>query len=450
MYSSTRSKATWTPGHRKVFFDLCLEEMDKGNKPGTHFTKEGWRNLIQGFYEQTGLRYTKKQMKNHWDFTKKQWKVWVKLIAESSMKWDPTTNQFGASAEEWANYIQVNPEAAQFQHKEIPCPDLLEILFVGTTDSGDMEPCDSQRRQSNSSDNSYLHSEEQDLVTVELGEEHISNAVPLRSYVAQSEHRLTTASEQSISSSSHSKAKAIWSPASHGVFIDLCLEETLKGNKPGTHFTRDAWRTIVESFNQKTGLMYDRLQLKNHWDVTKEQWRNWCKLIGTTSMGWNPNTRRFGANDEDWASYLETDPEAASFRFKEPQCADKLEIIFDGTIDTGETEPHAKRRKYNDNLSTSVLHIEEDGGIANQEENNVEQLDAVTFALAQGKPTYSIGECINCLDAMEEVEQGSDLYLFALDVFLKKEYREIFLQLKRPSVRIAWLQRLQSVGPPLF
>ncbi|KAF8082573.1 hypothetical protein N665_0819s0012 [Sinapis alba] len=46
---------------------------------------------------------------------------------------------------------------------------------------------------------------------------------------------------------------------------------------------------------------------------------------------------------------------------------------------------------------------------------------------------YAIGEWIERLDSLEEVEQGSDLYLFALNLFLRKEYTEIFLQLKKPK-----------------
>lgn len=147
---------------------------------------------------------------------------------------------------------------------------------------------------------------------------------------------------------------------------------------------------------------------------------------------------------------LQTNPEAAPFRYKELQFTDKLEIIFDGTTVTGETEvtePPTKRSKYNENSSASVLNIDE-RSMGNQA-GNIEHFDAVPISFRQAKLTYSIGECIDCLDAMEEVVQGSDLYLFALDVFLKKEYREIFLQLKKPNVRIAWLQRLQSVGSPL-
>lgn len=74
------------------------------------------------------------------------------------------------------------------------------------------------------------------------------------------------------------------------------------------------------------------------------------------------------------------------------------------------------------------------------------QESPVCGEIESAKRMYCIGECIESLDAMEEVEQGSDLYLFALDMFLKREYREIFLELKKPSLRIAWLQRLQSAA----
>lgn len=100
-------KANWTPSYHKIFVDLCLDETLKGNKPGTHFTKEGWQNIVESFYEKTGSRYDMKQMKNHWSLTKLQWKIWVKLIGDSSMKWDPETKKLGATKEDWAHYIKV-------------------------------------------------------------------------------------------------------------------------------------------------------------------------------------------------------------------------------------------------------------------------------------------------------------------------------------------------------
>lgn len=100
-------KATWTADFHEIFLDLCLEQINAGNKPGTHFTRVGWRNIEDSFMNNSGVFYEKKQFKNHWDNTKEQWKVWRKLIGTRSMKWDPDTRKFGASEEEWANYTQV-------------------------------------------------------------------------------------------------------------------------------------------------------------------------------------------------------------------------------------------------------------------------------------------------------------------------------------------------------
>lgn len=100
-------KASWTPHYHKIFVDLCIGEALKGNKSGTHFTKEGWRNIVACFAARTGTRYDKKQIKNHYDSTRKLWKIWDKLTGDENMKWDPECNTFGASEEDWDNYIKV-------------------------------------------------------------------------------------------------------------------------------------------------------------------------------------------------------------------------------------------------------------------------------------------------------------------------------------------------------
>ncbi|KAJ0045057.1 hypothetical protein Pint_06426 [Pistacia integerrima] len=463
--STSKAKANWIPAFHEIFIDSCLEQTLNGNKPGTHFTKEGWRNIVESFYKKTGLRYDKKQMKNHWDSTKEQWKVWCKLIDAGFMKWNPERNTFGASDDDWTYYIQANPEAAQFRFKELQHADKLKIIFDGTIHTGDTQ----HKRQNNCSTTYLLHKKEP------------WKGKPDGLDECYSRHGEQLASEQSTSVS---KPKATWIPGLHEIFVDLCFEETLKGNRPGTHFTKEGWRNIVESFQDKTGLRYDRIQLKNHWDSTKEQWKIWCKLVDTSHMKWNPNTKCFGASEEDWESYIQVNPEAAQFRYKELQNTDKLEVIFDGTMNTGETDPPIQRRRLNDSCASSLLHKNEPGtgkrdrrqhsgspttSLSDANEGGTTKLDRktghlydiesrsvtiqrnlITIQPTQGKHDYSIGQCIEYLDAMEEVEQGSDLYLFALDLFLKKEYREIFLELKEPSVRIAWLQRLQSFSPPLY
>ncbi|KAL5568930.1 hypothetical protein UlMin_025505 [Ulmus minor] len=464
-------KAVWTPANHKIFVDLCLEETLKGNKPGSHFTKEGWSNMVESFKKKAGLRYDKKKLKNHWDLTKRKWKVWLKLTSDFRMKWDPNSCKFGACGDEWAKYIQENPEAAEFQFKELQFADKLQVIFYGIVDAEDMVLASCRKRLHCSSASSHSHSEEN--VTEMIDEEYDGTALE-RDGKNQSRHSYG----QSVSGSSLPKVKATWAPVVHEIFVDLCLEETLKGNKPGTHFTKAGWKNIVESFHQRTDLKYSRLQLKNHWDNTKEQWKVWGKLIGTSSMKWDPNTNQLSATEEDWTTYLQESPEASQFRFKELPCADKLDAIFNGTSFFGETVSPIQQWRYDENLTEPMLFGEQPNIVQPEgstpftpeyqtmkedkhdreaerlcdpvESGNAEtmQKSAVTFPGRQGKQTYSIGECIDCLDEMEEVEQGSELYLFALDLFLKKEYREIFLQLKKPTVRILWLQRLQLVSQP--
>lgn len=159
----------------------------------------------------------------------------------------------------------------------------------------------------------------------------------------------------------------------------------------------------------------------------------------------------------EWV-FLQDNPEAAQFRLEGLPFTNELDIIFDGTIASEETEPSARRRKLSDGSASSLFHIEgpvdanpelrTDRG-TNHLNDAVESRGIVTSQSSLGKLNYTIGECIKCLDGMEGMEQGSELYFFALDIFLEKEYREVFLQLKKSSVKAAWLQWMQTAGPPL-
>ncbi|KAL2465324.1 Myb DNA-bind 3 domain-containing protein [Abeliophyllum distichum] len=66
----TRTSAQWDPEAKRVFISLCEEEIIAGRRPGSHFTPEGWKNIVEGFYSITGHQYSKAQFKNQWDTMK--------------------------------------------------------------------------------------------------------------------------------------------------------------------------------------------------------------------------------------------------------------------------------------------------------------------------------------------------------------------------------------------
>lgn len=53
--------------------------MLKGDKPWTTFSKEGLKNLVAKFDKTTRKRDSIKQITNHWDSIKSNWKIWNKL-----------------------------------------------------------------------------------------------------------------------------------------------------------------------------------------------------------------------------------------------------------------------------------------------------------------------------------------------------------------------------------
>ena len=395
--------------------------------------------------------------------------IWSNLLARHFMEYKYLTS--GIS--------QGNPGAAQFQFKELQSTDKLEIIFGGNVNSEETEHDTCRKRRDCSSGTSVNDEEDKYLCDTTA----VSRADKIRCTEDFASGRTTPISAPH-------KFKATWAPPVHKAFIDLCLEETLKGNKPGTHFNRDGWKNILESFHNRTGLKYTRMQLKNHWDSTKEQWKIWCKLVEANILG---------ASDEVWTSYLQVvgyfnlfscvysfiflewmshdfvivirsfvmgwilntgfpllqeNPEAAQFHNRELQFADKLDTIFDYTPNAGEKIYYSASP-----LQTVKPEIMQPEDETPERPCDPFESDSDTIIkknvvrapapLTHNKLTYSIGECIDCLDSLQELEQGSELYLFALDVFLKKEYREIFLQLKNSGLRISWLQRLQANGQPL-
>ncbi|KAL3537220.1 hypothetical protein ACH5RR_000586, partial [Cinchona calisaya] len=73
-------KGTWDPKTYEDFIDICVKEVQGGNRPTTHFNRIRWKHVIDNFVKKTGKIYDYKQLKNKWDAMKKEWQLWNKLI----------------------------------------------------------------------------------------------------------------------------------------------------------------------------------------------------------------------------------------------------------------------------------------------------------------------------------------------------------------------------------
>lgn len=55
-------------------------------------------------------------------------------------------------------------------------------------------------------------------------------------------------------------------------------------------------------------------------------------------------------------------------------------------------------------------------------------------------PGCTIAECMSLLKTLPSVELGSELYMLGARLFIKRQYREMFIALEDDGVRVAWLE----------
>ena len=101
-------KAAWTNEMLHTFCDLWIKAIDMRMRPNTHFDKTRWKFLITSFKEQTDHAFTKTQLKNKWDWCKKDWRIWTKLVSETSVGCSSELETISASNEWWKAKIQDN------------------------------------------------------------------------------------------------------------------------------------------------------------------------------------------------------------------------------------------------------------------------------------------------------------------------------------------------------
>ncbi|KAL3851004.1 hypothetical protein ACJIZ3_012886 [Penstemon smallii] len=130
-------KASWDSRSSEMFIKLCVDEANLGNRPGSHFNKTGWDNLVKKFAVASSRNYTKAQLKNKWDNLKKEWSQWKTLLCgETGLGWDHDKCTVIATDEWWARKLQANPEASKFKEKGPLLPYDQDLLFSDVIANG--------------------------------------------------------------------------------------------------------------------------------------------------------------------------------------------------------------------------------------------------------------------------------------------------------------------------
>ena len=145
----------------KTFLEACIQELTSNGREGSGLKASSWAVVAEKLKTDHNFIVDKKQMKNRYDYLKAKYAVWLKLKNKTGNIYNPVTNSFNMTNEEWeaeakvhiyiffkVDYFfttliifikfvkQLNKYVDKLRNAPLPCPNLCTQLFDGATSTG--------------------------------------------------------------------------------------------------------------------------------------------------------------------------------------------------------------------------------------------------------------------------------------------------------------------------
>ncbi|KAD7479364.1 hypothetical protein E3N88_02500 [Mikania micrantha] len=135
--TTKRSRISWKQeGVEKTFLEACVQELTLHGREGGSLKALSWKRVAKKLQLEHKFIADQKQMKNHYDYLKAKFTVWTKLKNKTGNVYDPITNMFNLSEEDWQLEIKSNKHAEALRSAPLVYPDLCIQLFEGSTSTG--------------------------------------------------------------------------------------------------------------------------------------------------------------------------------------------------------------------------------------------------------------------------------------------------------------------------
>ncbi|XP_044472569.1 L10-interacting MYB domain-containing protein isoform X2 [Mangifera indica] len=276
-----RTRTYWTPPMDRYLIDLLLEQVDRGNKLGQTFISQAWNDMITAFNEKFRSHHDKDVLKNRYKHLRRLYNEIKNLLQHSGFSWDETRDMVTAEDHIWDAYIKEHPDARSYRVKTVPSYLKLCVIFGEEIYDGRYN---------------------------RLAQTIDSNCeIPVLMTVFEKNDDLIT---------SINPFETGWTPPMEQYFIDLLLEQWNEGNKINHSFNEQSWDHIVEAFNTKFGLHFDKYILENQCFCLMKQHEDICNLLQHSGFSWDETQQMVIGDDIVWETYIKEYPNAISYRNK--------------------------------------------------------------------------------------------------------------------------------------
>ncbi|KAK1422059.1 hypothetical protein QVD17_24920 [Tagetes erecta] len=123
-------------GVEKTFLETCVHEVTLNGLQGSSLKPISWKNVAEKLKIEHNFIADQKQMKNRYDYLKSKFTAWSKLKNKTGNTYNPVTNTFNLSEEEWEIEMKSNKLIKALRTSPLSYPELCVQLFKGSTSNG--------------------------------------------------------------------------------------------------------------------------------------------------------------------------------------------------------------------------------------------------------------------------------------------------------------------------
>ncbi|KAJ7978001.1 L10-interacting MYB domain-containing protein [Quillaja saponaria] len=318
--SREHSKTDWTLAMDRYFVKLMLDHLKKGNKIGSTFNRQAWKDMVSLFNRKFGSNYGKSFLKQHYKKLLNYYSDIKKLLEVKGFSWDEKQQMIVADRDIWDKHIKVHPDAHLYRKKHLLNYQDLGLIYGNTIINGH---CDHLLQGNNF---------EEDILQFKTGEgrecHFLDDNECLRGY---------------------------WSLQMDCYFTDLLLDQALRGNKIGFKFTTQAWIEMVTLFTAKFGSHYMKDALNNRYKYLRRQYNDIKVLLKQHGFYWDEKQEMVTARDDIWDSYIKVHPDALLYRNKLIPGYHKLCVIYDQETSDGRFSHSASSADLNNDFPDLLI-----------------------------------------------------------------------------------------------
>ncbi|XP_024961100.1 uncharacterized protein LOC112501644 [Cynara cardunculus var. scolymus] len=132
-----RVRISWkNPNIVKTFLESCTLEVGLNGKESAILKALSWKKVADTLKNTHNFVVDRKQMRNHFNYLKGKYGAWLELKNKTGNVYDPSTNTFNLTPEEWELEIETNRYVESLRTTSLPYPDLCARLFEGGMSTG--------------------------------------------------------------------------------------------------------------------------------------------------------------------------------------------------------------------------------------------------------------------------------------------------------------------------